>query len=271
MGDADPFVKLSMSILRRGDLSNGEKLVYAYLLNRQGDNAECWPGLRTIARDCGCSVSGAERCVRRLEARGLIVVGRNAESGSNRYRVQAPTLCAPTFENKGVHFVEQGCPLLIKEKIQRKEPLKRTNERLDSTLFPGTERRPKPRFTQEQIEAVYAAYPRKIGKAAALKSINKALTKIAKRPDISDPAGWLLERVQMFAQSSAGRAGKFTPHPSTWFNQARFDDDPREWGKSNGNPDDNAARVRGNTDRFANVRMLRVGTTAPAECSANAQ
>lgn len=78
------------------------------------------------------------------------------------------------------------------------------------------------------LEAVYREYPRRVGKQAAFKAIRKALAAIAKRGE-AKPATWLTERVRVFAASPAGQAGRFCPHPATWFNAGRFDDDPQEW------------------------------------------
>ena len=77
------------------------------------------------------------------------------------------------------------------------------------------------------IQQLYAAYPRKVGKQAALKAIRAALARITRE----DAANWMLGRVQKFAASPAGQAGEYTPHPSTWFNQGRYDDDDSEWSK----------------------------------------
>lgn len=78
---------------------------------------------------------------------------------------------------------------------------------------------------------IYHAYPRKVGKAAAVRAIEKSLDDLTKR-GTPDPAEWLLEKTKTFAKSPAGNRGSYTPHPATWFNQARYDDDPSEWNKS---------------------------------------
>lgn len=85
--------------------------------------------------------------------------------------------------------------------------------------------------SQQDIEAIYAEYPRKVGKGAALKAIALACKK-------HDPE-WLIERVRTYAASPAGQAGQFTPHPSTWFNQERFNDDEAEWQRERTNPSRN--------------------------------
>ena len=86
-------------------------------------------------------------------------------------------------------------------------------------------RRPRnPRVANPQAEAIYELYPRKVGRQAALRAIIRSLDKI--------PADVLEERVKLYA-SLASRyrreARQFIPYPETWFNQARYDDDPNEW------------------------------------------
>jgi|GEM_PF-4132925 len=99
------------------------------------------------------------------------------------------------------------------------------------------------RWDGDEVRAIYAVYPRRVAKPAALKAIAKALDCIAdgknEPPDLAPgqqwPPGsahaWLLERTERFAKSPAGRAGRFTPHPSTWFSQGRYSDDPDEWNR----------------------------------------
>jgi hypothetical protein len=79
-----------------------------------------------------------------------------------------------------------------------------------------------PRFTVTDVEAIYQAYPRQIGKGDAIKAIEKALKGI----DKPNPVQYLLAAVREFADSPAGKKGKFTPHPSTWFNAKQWLDEP---------------------------------------------
>lgn len=69
--------------------------------------------------------------------------------------------------------------------------------------------------------SIYEAYPRKVGKDQAIKSILKALK--------SNNFEFLMERTKLFAQASAGSDEQFIPYPATWFNQQRFNDDPESW------------------------------------------
>ena len=95
---------------------------------------------------------------------------------------------------------------------------------------PGKSRRTQ--FKDEEIEAVYEAYPRHIQKIEALKEIRAALNLLKKnRPDLplEDHPAFLLEKTRTFAKSGAGRRGRFTPYPSTWFRNGQYLDDEQEW------------------------------------------
>jgi DNA-binding Lrp family transcriptional regulator len=72
-------------------------------------------------------------------------------------------------------------------------------------------------------EQIYEHYPRKVGHKRALRAIAKALE--------AESFAVLLAAVKEFAQSRAGNAGRFTPHPTTWFNQERWRDDRSLWNE----------------------------------------
>lgn len=81
------------------------------------------------------------------------------------------------------------------------------------------------RETDPEIEQVWEAYPRKVGKPAAVPKIRAAISEVGLEK--------LLEIVRMYAASRIGEDEQFTPHPSTWFNQKRYNDNPKTF-KSNG-------------------------------------
>lgn len=70
-----------------------------------------------------------------------------------------------------------------------------------------------------QSLTLYGLYPRKVCKDAALKAIDKALAK--------KPFDALLLAVQAYVRKVArdGTEEKFIPHPATWFNQGRYEDE----------------------------------------------
>lgn len=69
----------------------------------------------------------------------------------------------------------------------------------------------------EEIESIYQAYPRKVAKIPALKAIERALRKVS--------AESLLESTRSFARSCVGKDPQYIPHPATWFNAGRWEDE----------------------------------------------
>ena len=90
---------------------------------------------------------------------------------------------------------------------------------------------PLTKHTLSMCERVYQSYPRKVGKGVAVKSIAKAINRLMEVEGKTDleAASFLEERTKTFADTPSGRAGRFCPHPSTWFNQERYYDDEQEW------------------------------------------
>ncbi len=82
-------------------------------------------------------------------------------------------------------------------------------------------------------EAIYEAYPKKVGRDEALKAISLALKK--------HPPEYLLDKTQQFSAAVLSWPSSYRyktdgrdtcPHPATWFNQGRYADDPREWRRA---------------------------------------
>lgn len=88
--------------------------------------------------------------------------------------------------------------------------------------------------------ALFEIYPRREGKLKALESIRKALT--------VKPEADLREAVTAYAaavaQWPAADRAQFVPHPATWFNQGRYDDDRTTWQRSGINGHQAAAPAR---------------------------
>ena len=73
-------------------LSHRARTVYMYLKDRADREGRCWPGIRTIARDLGLSVSTVKRALDDLCREGMIVKEKrwreNGSLTSNLYRIQ---------------------------------------------------------------------------------------------------------------------------------------------------------------------------------------
>lgn len=82
-------------------------------------------------------------------------------------------------------------------------------------------------------EQIYEAYPRKVGKADALRAIRKAMAS----PEVKesgDPGLYLLTFTKQYAACTANWPAadkQYIPYPATWFNRGSYDDNPQEWVK----------------------------------------
>ncbi len=87
---------------------------------------------------------------------------------------------------------------------------------------------PKPAApTGAEIEAIYQAYPRKVGRTKAVSIIRSLLSK---NPPSFAPE-LLCQTVAYASAVALWPAGNdhFIPHPATWFGQGRYLDDPNTW------------------------------------------
>lgn len=82
--------------------------------------------------------------------------------------------------------------------------------------------------TMKRAEEIYAAYPRKVGKPDAMRAIVKALSNVE--------FDKLLAATKNYAEARSGEDEQFTPYPSTWFNQQRYNDDPATWKPTSSKP-----------------------------------
>lgn len=81
-------------------------------------------------------------------------------------------------------------------------------------------------------EDIYNAYPRKVGKPAALKAISKAMAKMEPTDLLS-----ITTRFSDEWSTASSEELAYCPHPSTWFNQERYNDSPETWrNRANGEP-----------------------------------
>lgn len=172
-----------------------------------------------VITDTPVSSIGNDNPVRRVMTGRSVDYGQPGQEGNDN----------PVIREKTIRKNPENEP-------SRKNPLSAGAEESDSpvdskssfdTAGPAN---PKAPFDPAVLDHIYNAYPRKVGRAAALKSIQKALHRVAKDGyTVEQSVEFLLDRVACFAASPAGQKGQYTPHPATWFNQDRFLDDEQEW------------------------------------------
>ena len=117
-----------------------------------------------------------------------------------------------------------------------------------------------------EIAALYAAYPRHENPDEAAVAIGKAIERQHQAfSDREAALAYLTERTRLYAASWQGASAEertFIPHPPTWFNKNRFNNDPKTWeaAKHGRNRSSNGAdRVEGtaNAGRAGEYRVAR--------------
>ena len=102
-----------------------------------------------------------------------------------------------------------GCPNISKDKLSK---VKISKDTLAHPEVSGV-------VIEDPFDTFWREYPRKVGKGDARKKFAKALTKTS-----LDKIMAALERVKESDQWTKD-GGQFIPHPATWLNQERWDDE----------------------------------------------
>lgn len=81
-----PYAQLPWAVIMDTQLSPMDMRVYAYMIARGGQKKATWVSLRTISDDLAISKTTASDTLGRLEARGLLRIGR-VSGGKNTYQL----------------------------------------------------------------------------------------------------------------------------------------------------------------------------------------
>lgn len=290
-------MKIPRDIMERTDLTATAKMVYAMIADRIGENTDCWPGIRRLAKDLGVWEGAIRRAVSELESASLIAVSRpagNPRGQTNRYRLMdVAEIATCPKQLRSVTDTRHVAETATTRSGNRYDDVAETAAQLDQENYtheldqekktqslvqvPLSEiEKAKPRIQKSQIEAIYQAYPKHVGHGAAVKAIEKALARIAADPTRNgEPAAFLLDRVTVYATARAGQDPQFTPHPATWFNQERYLDDPEQWketdhGKYRADQNPSRSRNEGNFRQYAELSR-RAQAVADAAAAARQQ
>jgi hypothetical protein len=183
----------------------------------------CDPSLATLARESNASLRTIPRLLAELKVKGEIEIHK----GGGRRHCNSYTIKAAENPDNAV-TVSDGNPdtrvtvspsetltpvsLFIPETV--------TNQvRNSDTHVTRTIRNQKDKSISaddSDFAAFWSAYPRKVAKPAALKAWRSAKD----RPPLAD----LLAALDRHKRSEQWQAARFIPHPATWINGQRWDD-----------------------------------------------
>lgn len=193
-------------------------LLLLALAFRANDDGVAWPSQDSLAKDCRCSRRGVQRMLDALIAEGEVELVKSGGNGAGDHAVyKLPTysegglIDVLTTFGKGDPGANKGDPGAKKGRNVSVQSVPEPKRTVQCTV-------------SEQTEVVYKAYPKKVAKPLALKAIASALK--------TQGFEKLLELTTAYAKAVEGSDPQFIPHPATWFNQERYNDDPATWRRS---------------------------------------
>ena len=170
------------------------------VLRKYADNEtlDAYPSRQTLANKMQVdSTKTVDRAIKELLDIGALTVSRrlkdNGEFDSNLYTLMS----LPS--DTGVSTYPQESPTNYNHITKTK--LTRTNKDISP-------------FFEQDFEEFWQAYPRKVGKAQAKRAFAKALEKTSLQQILSGICNLIYDDI------------KFCPHPTTWLNSERWNDEP---------------------------------------------
>jgi len=208
-------IKIMSMIWDRGPDNQSERFVLLALADYANDEGECWPSIEGIAKKTCLTDRGVRKIIRRLEeTRWLEIEAGGGRKNCNLYRIKTLNHVQP----------EQRSPLNVVPK--NPEPRSLNPEPCSAEPSITIIEPSKSDNARDGFEEFWDRYPRRIGKAAARKSYAKAM-----KATTHDEIMFGLSQ-QM--PSLASREQQYIPHPSTWLNQERWNDEPDHNASRNG-------------------------------------
>ena len=201
--------------MKQQGLKPAAKIVLYWLADHHNESTgACFPSLKTLATECEMGKSTLIRHLDDLEKAGLIQRHeRTRENGSQ-------TSTSYTLHMTPVPKCASPCPKMEQPPVPNRDThnLGIYNLGNEQDIFPSS----------GSFDEFWERYPRKIGKAAARKAFQKASLK-----------AWQNEIMFGLSQQMASltaREAQYIPHPATWLNQERWNDEPEQHhnGRANG-------------------------------------
>ncbi len=193
---------------------SSHKFVLIALANFSNERGKSYPSVSTICQLTSQKDETVRSALKALVSAGFVTDTGQRTGFTGQVKVyQFPEPARERLPNSGVFEDPGKTPL----KTQARPPKKGSNP-VTCNL--------EPKITDIEATEVYAIYPRKVGRPAALKAIKRQIAVYGKVK--------LLEATKQFASEWVGANGDmhFCPNPATWFNQERFNDDPSTWKRT---------------------------------------
>lgn len=181
------------------------KVVLLALASYSNSRGECFPSRSLLAEKSCTSVRSVVTALQWLEANEFIQIKHRGGSSNFYVITSMEEEMSDDTRAKSAHEVDSNIS---------KIDFSKGNKTITTTRAKSAHPRDTPLFS-----AFWQAYPRRIGKGAARAAFERA-TKFADANDLVQAAIKFSEHCQ-----ETGKEPQYIPHPSTWLNQERWEDD----------------------------------------------
>tara|TARA_R100000544_G_scaffold36279_1_gene24321 strand:- start:38 stop:703 length:666 start_codon:yes stop_codon:yes gene_type:complete len=195
---------LTLNICKVQGLNPYAKYIYIILASYVDGEGKCYPSLETIAKNSGLSVKTVWRSINYLDENNFINKVSGSKGISNKYIVHCPL--EKEMNEKDMDSQSNKVVLSI-------DNFSKDN---NSTYLDSQ---------STSFDFFWSIYPRKIAKANARKAFQTALTKTE--------AYRINEGLIRMVEANKNTEMKFIPHPATWLNGERWEDEDLNDYKTN--------------------------------------
>lgn len=234
--------------------------LYCTLLRYANQEGVCYPMIRTLADAMGCCDRTVQLAMRSLISSGYVSVEQRTGT-SSLYTVLDPS------DVDGCNQIHQGGESRFTGVVQPDSPpltcIEQDPHEQDLSNKTTTPPPTPPGGcggTASDFDAFWSAYPRHVGKAEALKAWRRLKPDLAVQTTIIDALAW-----QRKLPDWTKEQGRYVPHPATYLNQRRFEDEPPRGTTMEERIMERAARLKPifdalNSRRVPIVPMLEAGS-----------
>jgi len=205
--------------------SSGERLVLLALADHAGEDGECYPHTARLGEKCALDRKTVQRHLIALDERGLVEKLYRRKRGDGRLSGWQYRLALDNPEGTPMPS-QEGAPMPSREGT----PTSRQDGAPMPSLEPSSiNRQPEPSNELAVVDdwaEWWAQYPRKTGKAAAEKAWRR-------RTNTEQQAALAALPLHVAYWTAAGTATHFIPHPATWLNGRRWEDELPEPNQQN--------------------------------------
>lgn len=229
-----PFAMIPEWLLD-SEISDRAVRVWCVLSRHASTEGKAWPGRPKLAERLGCSLASLDRAIAELVDAGAVSVeAHHRPDGSratNSYWMWPATPSSPVrtppLTREGPPSSPVQVPLLTGEEAIRNES-QRNESQKGKILRPPDDERTDQQLITDAFTAFWKAYPRKTAKGEARKAWPRAIK--AAGGDL----GKIVGGVRRYAADPNLPEPQFIPHPASWLNGERWDDEPLPPRAANG-------------------------------------